>query len=151
MQVYPSFNKMVDSAIKMEDVLVRKGDISLYKETQQGSSSKEKNKYWKYDKDNNKNVVYDGVVDTIKPKSKPAVFNLTSGTQALKAVESATKNIPKTSKEWFKEKPWLSKPKRKFTPLGESYESALKTLLANELITLLDSSKPYDLEVKPKW
>lgn len=45
MQVYPSFKKMVDSDLRMEDLLIKKGDISLWKETQQGSSSKEKNKY----------------------------------------------------------------------------------------------------------
>lgn len=151
MQVYPSFNKMVDSALKMEDMLVRKGDISLYKETHQGSSSKEKNKYWKYGKDNNRNIFNNEVVDNIKTKSKPIVFNLTSRTQALKAAKSATENPPKKSKEYFKEKPWVSKPKHVFTPLDESYESAFKTLLAKKLITFSNNSKPYDPEVKPKW
>lgn len=47
---------------------------------QQGSNSKEKNKYWKYGKDNNKNVVNDGMVDTVKAKSKSTIFNLASGT-----------------------------------------------------------------------
>lgn len=44
MQVHPAFNKMVDNALRMEDVLIKKGDISLWKETSQGSSSKEKSK-----------------------------------------------------------------------------------------------------------
>lgn len=74
MQVHPSFNKMVDNAIRMEDVLIKKGDISPWKETQPGSSSKEKNKYWKYGKDNNKNVVNDRVVDTVKTNSKPTIL-----------------------------------------------------------------------------
>lgn len=88
-QVHPSFNKMVDNAIRMEDVLIKKGDITPWKETQTESSSKEKNKYWKFAKDNNKNVVNDGVVDTIKTNSKSTIFNLASGTQALKATEIA--------------------------------------------------------------
>lgn len=92
----------------------------------------------------------DGVVDNVKPKPKPTVFNLTSGTQALKVAQSAAESPPKKSKEWFKDKPCVSKPICDFSPLGESYESALKTLLANELITLPDNSKPYDPKVKPK-
>lgn len=51
MQVYPSFNKIVDIALKIEDVLVKKEEISLYKETQHGSSSKERNEQWKYGKE----------------------------------------------------------------------------------------------------
>lgn len=142
---------MVDNAIQVEYVLIKKGDISPWKETQPGSSSREKNKYWKYGKDNNKNIVNDGVVDTVKANSKPTIFNLASGTQELKAAEAAVENPPKKTKEWFKEKPWLSKPMRDFTPLKESYESAFKTLLANNLIILPDNSWPYDLEIKPKW
>lgn len=91
------------------------------------------------------------MVDTVKTKSKPIIFNLASGTQELKATETVAENHLKKSKEWFKEKPWLSKPKHDFTPLEESYESALKTLLENDLITLPDNSRPSDLEVKPKW
>lgn len=150
MQVHPSFNKIVDNYIRMEDVLIKKGDISTWKETQPESSSKEKNKNWKYGKDNNKNIANDGVVDIVKAKTKSTIFNLASGTQALKAAETATENPLKKVKEWFKEKPWLSKPRREFTLLEESYESAFTTLLANDLTTLPNNSRPYDPEVKSK-
>lgn len=50
----------------------------------------------------------------------------------------------------MKNKPSALKPKREFTPLREPYELELKTLLANNLLTLSDNSKPYDPEVKPK-
>lgn len=142
----PSFHKMVDIALKIEDVLVKRGDISLHRETRQESGLKDKNKWWKSNKDNNKNVVNDGVVDNIKPPTKPNVFNLTSGTQALKAAEKAEEVPPNLVKYM----PWV-KNKFNFTPLGEPYEMALKTLLANKLLMLLDNSRPYDPEVKPKW
>ncbi len=35
--------------------------------------------------------------------------------------------------------------------MAESYETVLKTLNANNLITLLDNSRPYDPPVKPSW
>lgn len=63
--------------------------------------------------------INDGVVDNIKPKQKKVAFNLTTGTQALKAIENA---IEHTSSKWsnfMKNKPWAPKPKCEFTPLGE--------------------------------
>lgn len=65
---------MVEHILKIEDVLIKKGEISLYKETSHGSSSK--NKYWKYDKDNNKIFVNDGLVDNIKTKAKASSIQL---------------------------------------------------------------------------
>lgn len=90
------------------------------------------------------------MVDTIQAKTKSTIFNLPNGTQALKEAKTTTENLPKKTREWFKEKPWLSKPKHDFTPLDESYESAFKNLLANNLITLPDNSRPYDPEIRPK-
>lgn len=49
------------------------------------------------------------------------------------------------------DKPWASKPKINFTPLREYLENALKMLLANQIITFPNNSRPYNLEIKPKW
>ena len=35
--------------------------------------------------------------------------------------------------------------------MAKSYEIVLKTLIANNLITLLNNSQPYDPPVKPSW
>ena len=37
------------------------------------------------------------------------------------------------------------------TPLRDSYEIILKTLLAHGIITLPNNSRPYDPAVKPPW
>ena len=39
---------------------------------------------------------------------------------------------------------------KEYTPIGVSYESALQTLLADDLI-VLPEARPYEPQVKPKW
>ncbi|GLJ28438.1 hypothetical protein SUGI_0559540 [Cryptomeria japonica] len=43
-----------------------------------------------------------------------------------------------------------SKPRRKYTPLGEPLESVFKKLVANKIITIPDNH-PYEPKVKPNW
>lgn len=46
LQCPTTFDKMVDSAMKIEDVLVRKCDITIYKDTKFSNyNNKEKSKY----------------------------------------------------------------------------------------------------------
>ena len=66
-QLFTTFNDMVESAYRIEDVAIRKGDIVLNQDTR--NHGKDKGKPW-----NKKNyVVNDGVVDT--PKLKELSFN----------------------------------------------------------------------------
>ena len=90
MQDHTSFDKMVDNAIKIEKVLVKKGDITLQKDKYESrSNSKGKSKNW----NKNKGIVIDGVVDNIRAPSKALAFNLTIGTQAIKASEKKVSDI----------------------------------------------------------
>ena len=74
MQDSPSFDRMIKNALRIEEVMVKKGEITLQNESKGGSSSS-KPKWWK----NNKNVVNDGVVDTSNVNLKTEAFNLTNG------------------------------------------------------------------------
>jgi hypothetical protein len=60
-------------------------------------------------------------------------------------------NPNKTNDTWTKKFPYLTQNNhRKFTPLGQSYESALKDLLAENLITFLDT-QGFEPKVKSSW
>ena len=74
---------MVESAYRIEDVAIRKGDIFLNQDTR--NHGKDKNKPW----NKNKYVVDDGVVDT--PKPKELAFNLSHAIYVAKQQE-ATKS-----------------------------------------------------------
>lgn len=89
----------------------------------------------------------DGIVDNARNPSKAPAFNLTIGTQAIKASEVKEKESNKKPSDY---KPWAIDPKCEFTPLGESLESAMKTLLAKKIITLPEI-KPFDPKPKLKW
>ena len=53
--------------------MVKKGELTLHKETRQGSTSaRDKSKYVS----KNREVVHDGVVDNITPKPAKMAFNL---------------------------------------------------------------------------
>ena len=41
-------------------------------------------------------------------------------------------------------------PPRAYTPIGETYDRAPQTLLANDHITLSEA-RPYEPQVKPSW
>ena len=57
-QIYLTFNDMVESAFRIEDVAIKKGEITISKDKSNGNW-KDKNKSW----NKNKYVVNDGVVD----------------------------------------------------------------------------------------
>ena len=46
---------------------------------------------------------------------------------------------------------WVSKYKNTYTPLGDSLELVLNTLISNKIITLPYNYKPYEPKVKPKF
>ena len=46
---------------------------------------------------------------------------------------------------------WVSKSKHTCTPLGDSLELVLNTLIPNKIITLPYNYKPYESKVKPKF
>lgn len=103
MQTHTSFDKLVESYIFIEDVLICKGNITLQSKENKSSSNsqhkKDKNKFWNKTKDvfNNKIVGTTSMSTTAKPKE--ATFNLSTIVKA--------KN----------DKPWAFKPKINFTYL----------------------------------
>ena len=46
---------------------------------------------------------------------------------------------------------WVSKSNYTWTPLGDSLELVLNTLISNKIITLPYNYKPYEPKVKPKF
>ena len=72
---------MVESAYRIEDAAIRKGDIFLNRDTR--NHGKDKNKPW----NKKKYIVNDGVVDT--PKPKEFAFNLSNAIYATKQQEVA--------------------------------------------------------------
>ena len=119
--------------------MVKKGELTLHKDTRQGSTS-----VWDNSKYASKNqeVVHDRVVDNITPKPTKVAFNLTDG---LKVAKQAEKSPP--DKQVSRNRPrnsWAMRPKRKYTPLGEPLDVVYKTLLQHKLISPLDNSRPYD-------
>ena len=68
-----TFEDMVTQAIYIEEFMVKKGELTLQKDTRQGStSSKDKSKYV----NKNQEVVHDKIVNNITPKPTKATFNL---------------------------------------------------------------------------
>ena len=85
-QLFTSFNDMVESAYRIEDVAIRKGDIVLNRDTR--NHGKDKNKPW----NKNKYILNDGVVDTPKPKEPD--FNLSNAIYVAKQQEATKlKNV----------------------------------------------------------
>lgn len=80
-QLFTTFNDMVESAYRIEDVAIRKGDIVLNRDTR--NHGKDRSKPW----NKNKYVVNDGVVDT--PKPKESAFNLSHAIYVAKQQEVA--------------------------------------------------------------
>lgn len=137
MQCPPSFNKMVENGIKIEETLVKKGVLKLHREGNNSSNNTHNNvdkiKFW----NRNRNIVNNGIVDANTMKSKKPIFNLSRHTSTT----NQDNNKPKIPFTNFR---------RKFTPIGEPFESALKTLLANKLITLPEV-RDFEAMVKPAW
>ena len=143
---------MVENAIKIENVLIRKGKISLSKDNKKDSNSnsnKDKSKWW----NKNKNVVTDGVVDQRYAPPKVPAFNLTMGTYAPKAVAEPKQSNPTASKSyppWNKNQRHEFDLRREFTPLRESLESVMRQLLDGNII-YLPEYKEYDPHPRPSW
>ena len=72
---------MVESAYRIEDVTIRKGDIVLNQDTR--NHGKDRGKPW----NKNKYIVNDGVVDN--PKPKELAFNQSNAIYAAKQQEAA--------------------------------------------------------------
>ena len=103
--------------------MVKKGELTLHKDTRQGSTSRDKSKY----ASKNREVVHDGVVDHITPKLAKVAFNLTDNLKASKQAEK-----PPSDKQVSGNRPrnsWATCPKREFTPLGELLDVVYKALL----------------------
>ena len=130
---------MITQAICIEEFMVKKGELTLHKDTRQGSTSgKDKTKY----ASKNWEVVHDGVVDDITPKLAKVAFNLTD---TLKASKQAEK--PPSDKQVSRSRPrnsWATCPKREYTPLGEPLDVVYKALLQIKLISPLDNTWTYN-------
>ena len=77
-KLFTSFNDMVESAYRIEDVAIKKGDIIINKDKNNNGNGKDKGKPW----NKNKYLVNDGVVDT--PKAKELAFNLSNAIYTAK-------------------------------------------------------------------
>ena len=109
-----TFEDMVTQAICIKEFMVKKGELTLHKDTRQGSTSaSDKSKY----ASKNREVVHDGVVDNITPKPAKVAFNLIDSIKASKQAEK-----PPSDKQVSGNRPrnsWATRPKREYTPLGE--------------------------------
>ena len=86
--------------------MVKKGELTLQKDTKQGSTSnKEKSKYV----NKNQEVLHCVVVDNITPKPAKVVFNLIDNLKASKNVEKYPPNN-KTFGNKPKNSSWVSHP-----------------------------------------
>ena len=74
---------MVESAYRIEDVAIKKGDIVINKDKDNNGNGKDKGKPW----NKNKYVVNDRVVDT--HKTKESTFNLSNAIYATKKQEGS--------------------------------------------------------------
>ena len=119
--------------------MVKKGDLTLHKDTRQGSTSvKDRSKYVS----KNREVIHDRVIANITPKLEKVAFNLIDNLKASKQAEQ-----PPSDKQVSGNRPrksWATCPKREFTPLGEPLDVVYKALLQNKLISPLDNTRPYD-------
>lgn len=133
-----SFTKVIEMGLFIEKAMIAKGTLKLYKDTPPSNYTTDKSKFWT----KNKNVVNDGVVDAkaAAPKQQP-IFTLKEEANN----GALNKPPPRESRPLFN-----SNPRRKFTPLGESQESALRKLLANNEISLPPTSD-YEPIVKPPY
>ena len=73
-----SLNTLVESAYRIEDVAIKKGDIVVNKEKNNNGNGKDKDKPW----NKKKYVINDGVLDA--PITKEPAFNLSNAIYATK-------------------------------------------------------------------
>ena len=143
-----SFDTMVETTCRTEDVLKGQGILTKYGRNNNNSGQnnnnpnkdKGKNSHW----NRNKQVVNDGVVDSSKPNDQ-AILHLSSVVQAMKLNASHQQE----NKPRYQGKP--KKERRQFSKLGDSYEDVLKTLIANNLAHSQDLENHYIHDVKPHW
>ena len=104
---------MITQAIHIDQFMVKKGELTLQKDTKQSATSnKDKTKYIS----KNREVVHDGVVDNVTLKPTKEAFNLTDGLNAAKNAKKPPLD-KKTSKKKMRNS-WATSPKREYTPLG---------------------------------
>lgn len=140
MQGNQSFGKIIDNGIRMEDAMIKKGELKIFKEgvhppnNTKNNNHNHKPKFW----NRNHDVVNDGIVDNNNMKPKQPVFNLSNHS----IIAQQNNNHQKaTIKNFFR---------RQFTNIGEPLQSTLKMLIANKLITLLEE-RNFEPKVKPSW
>lgn len=82
LQCLPSFQKLIDNDIQIEEALIKKGTLKFSKEGYSSSNKNYNNNYYNNNSDKSKfwtrikNVINDGVVDANHVKSKQPVLNL---------------------------------------------------------------------------
>ena len=99
LQCPPNFKKLIENGVKIEEAMVKKGELKLYMKDNGNSSNhnnsnnnNDRSKYW----NKNKNVVNDGVVDNKNIKTTQPILNLgnMSTTPQASQVSQETQNQP---------------------------------------------------------
>lgn len=102
----PSFAKLIENSLKIEDAMVKKGELKLYNNNNNGNNSNNnKPKFWM----ENKNVANEGVSHNNDVKPQQPIFNLSS-------------REPVNNQENTKPKSFHSNPHGKFTNIWEPLE-----------------------------
>lgn len=145
--VFDSFDTMVETACRIEDVLREHGILTKHGNNNNNSQNnnnsnkdKGKNQYW----NKNKQVVNDGVMDSSQHKDQH-VLHLSSTVQATKLNTSTQQK----SKPSFQGKP--KSERCQFTKLGERYGEILQKLIDSNLAHPLDVVHFRILDPKPWW
>lgn len=145
--IFNSFDNMVKTACRIEDVLKEQGILTRHgnnnnngQNNNNSNKDKGKNVHW----NKNKQVVNDGVLDSPQPKDQ-GVLHWSSTIQAMKL------NAPpqQESRPRYQEKP--KKEKFQFSKLGDSYGDVFKILISNNLVHPQDPTKHYITHIKPHW
>ncbi|GLJ31915.1 hypothetical protein SUGI_0642360 [Cryptomeria japonica] len=174
LQCIPSFAKLIENGIQVEEACVKKGTLKFYKEgtnssnyNNQNNTNLNKSRFWTRNKNEGNNETHD-------PKSKQPVLALSENPQNTKNPKNANPNAntyaPNTNQGKFntnntndtQSKNMNLGPnnnsrnntnnfqKRIFTPLGQSLESAFRELLAHKILSLPPISN-YEPQIKPPW
>lgn len=106
----PSFQKLIENGIQVEEVSIKKGTLKFSKEGASSSNNNtynnqynnnlDKSKFWT----RNKNVFNYGVVDANNVKSKQLVLNLSGGHHPTTIIEKPIKALTTISAVLIKEK-----------------------------------------------
>ena len=97
---------MITHVVCIEEFMVKKGELTLHKDTKQGSTSKkDKTKYV----NKSHEFIHDGVIDNVMPKPAKVAFNLTNGLNAAKNTEKPPLDNKTSGKK--PRNPWALGPK----------------------------------------